>query len=100
MPTRRQFLTLSGPGARNGGHVVVCVFMRGGADTLNMLVPFGDDDYYRARPSLAIAPPGSSESAAIALDDRFGFHPKMRPLVPAFREGHLAVVNAVGSDNT
>lgn len=90
-----------------GGHTLVLVFLRGGADTLNMVVPYFEDEYYRRRPTLGIAAPrnsarpgGTSEGdAAIKLDDRFAFHPKMSALMPAFREGRLCVVNAVGSDN-
>jgi uncharacterized protein (DUF1501 family) len=37
-------------------HTLVCVFLRGGADTLNLLVPYGDDTYYRKRPTIGIAP--------------------------------------------
>ena len=29
-----------------GTRTLVCIFLRGGADTLNLLVPYGDDDYY------------------------------------------------------
>lgn len=105
LPSRRGFLRNlvfgSDPAVKNAGpHTLVVVFLRGGADTLNMIVPYADDFYYAKRPNLAIAHPdkGTAE-AAIKIDDLFGFHPKMRPLVPLFREGRLGVVNAVGSDN-
>ncbi|MGB5037626.1 MAG: hypothetical protein WBQ66_13510, partial [Blastocatellia bacterium] len=82
-------------------HTLVVVFLRGGADTLNIVVPYGDDRYYALRPTIAIPPPTSSSSTATAirLDDLYGLHPRMMPLVPAYREGRLAVVQAVGSDN-
>ena len=35
--------------------LLIVVFQRGAVDGLNMVVPFGDGDYYRARPSIAIA---------------------------------------------
>lgn len=38
---------------REPGPVLVVVFLRGGADGLHLVVPHGDDDYYRARPSIA-----------------------------------------------
>jgi uncharacterized protein (DUF1501 family) len=101
MVTRRAFLT----GRRDGGReaaapTVVCVFLRGGADTMNMVVPYGDDRYYAARPTIAIPPPGSSSDAAIRLDDLYGLHPRMAPLLGAFREGRLGILQAVGSDDT
>ncbi|MEZ5431922.1 MAG: hypothetical protein R3F31_12260 [Verrucomicrobiales bacterium] len=35
---------------------MICVFLRGGADTLNLWVPYADDAYYRQRPSLSSVP--------------------------------------------
>jgi uncharacterized protein (DUF1501 family) len=102
MVTRRAFLThfaATGRARDAAPHTLVCVFLRGGADTLNVVVPHGDDDYYRARPSIAIPRPGAT-GGAIRLDDYYGFHPAMRPLGAAYAEGRLAVVQAAGTDNT
>ncbi len=74
------------------GRKLVVVFQRGAADGLNMVVPHGEPDYYRMRPSLAI-PKGQ----AIDLDGFFGLHPAMAPLQPLFSQGHLAIVHAAGS---
>ena len=38
--------------------------MRGGADGLSLCVPFGDADYYTARPTIAVARPDSSAEFA------------------------------------
>lgn len=78
---------------------LVTVFLRGGADGLNMVVPYGDPDYARLRPSLAIAAPGKGEQACLDLDGFFGLHPAFAPLLPAYREKRLAIVHAVGSDD-
>lgn len=86
-----------------GAKTLVCVFLRGGADTLNLIVPYGDDEYYKARPTIAIPSPAKNseaKDAAIKLDDFYAFHPKLRPLLPIFKEGRLGIVQAVGSDNT
>ncbi len=103
--TRRKFIRnlmiAAEPAA--GRQTLVCVFLRGGADMLNLVVPYGDDRYYSLRPTIAIAAPkGNDEAtdAAIRLDDYYGFHPKLRPLLPQFREGRLGIVQSVGSDNT
>lgn len=80
-------------------NTLVCIFLRGGADTLNMIVPYGDDDYYRLRPTLSIAHPSNESESAVRLDDFYGFHPRLEPLYPIFEEGRLAVAQAVGSDN-
>ena len=81
----------------NQRDVLVCLFLRGGADALNVVVPFGDDDYYRSRPKLAFRPPGSSADAALDLDGFFGFHPLLAPLKELYDDGVLAVVHAIGS---
>ena len=76
-------------------NTLVCVFLRGAADTLNMVVPYGDDEYYRLRPTIAIPKP----TTELKLDDFYAFHPNLAPLLPAFNEGRLGVVQAVGTDN-
>src|SRR6476469_5893001 len=55
--------------------VLVTIFQRGAVDGLNMVVPFGENAYYGARPSIAIARPGTRPDAAIDLDGFFGLHP-------------------------
>jgi uncharacterized protein (DUF1501 family) len=88
--------------AQNGvqGDTIVCIFLRGGADALNMIVPFGDDNYYDARRTLAIPRPDSSSgNHAIALDNFFGLNPDMLPLHELFTAGHMAAVHAVGAPN-
>jgi uncharacterized protein (DUF1501 family) len=97
----RQLIFSQPPAVAEGAaHTLVCIFLRGGADTLNMLVPYGDDDYYRNRPTLAIPRPSASAGSAVKLDDFYGLHPRLSPLAPIFREGRLGFVQAVGSDNT
>jgi uncharacterized protein (DUF1501 family) len=81
-------------------HTLICVFLRGGADTLNMLVPYGDDDYYKARPTIAIGTPNKSRSTSVlAIDSFYGLHPKMAALLKPYQDGRLAFVQGVGSDN-
>ena len=79
---------------------LVCIFLRGGADTLNMLVPYAHDEYYKLRPNIAIKKPShTAAAAAIKIDDLYAFHPKMAPLLPIYRDGRLGMVQAVGTDN-
>jgi uncharacterized protein (DUF1501 family) len=77
--------------------VLVAIFQRGAVDGLNMIVPFGERDYYASRPSIAITRPGSGADAAIDLDGFFGLHPRLAPLEPLFTARQLAVVHACGS---
>lgn len=76
--------------------VLVVLFMRGGWDGLNVVVPHGDDDYYRLRPSIAIPRPQSGAAyPALDLDGFFGFHPSMTALHDLYSRGMVAVLPAV-----
>ncbi len=79
--------------------VLVCVFQRGAVDGLSMIVPHGEKEYYKVRDGIAIERPGRGNDAnrAIDLDGFFGLHPALAPLQPWYRDGHLAIVHAVGS---
>ena len=79
--------------------LLIVVFQRGAVDGLNMVVPFGDGDYYRARPSIAIAKPGAADGA-LDLDGHFGLHPRMSALKPLWDRRELAIVHATGSHDT
>jgi uncharacterized protein (DUF1501 family) len=92
-----EFLARTVAAAEARRRVLVTIFQRGAVDGLNMVVPFGERDYYRARPSIAIGPPGSGPGAALDLDGFFGLHPRLQPLEPLYRAGHLAIVHACGS---
>ena len=83
------------------GKVLICLFQRGAADGLNVVVPHGEKAYYAMRPSIAIPQPsrGSAE-AAIDLDGFFGLHPALAPFKPLYDRGLLAPVQAVGSPST
>ncbi len=79
---------------------LIAIFQRGAVDGLNMVVPFGEGDYYKARPSIAIARPGSGDGAALDLDGFFGFNPRLQPLKPFWDARQLAIVHACGSPDT
>lgn len=78
--------------------MLVPIFLRGGADGLNMAVPHGDAEYYALRRTLAIPRPGRGPNAALDLDGRFGLHPALAAWHPLYREGRLAVLHAVGRE--
>ncbi|MBX7207739.1 MAG: DUF1501 domain-containing protein [Verrucomicrobiaceae bacterium] len=87
--------------AKETTHTMICVFLRGGADTTNMWVPYADDAYYRQRPTLSIKRPGSASDASIKLTDHYALHPALRPFESLFKEGRLGAVQSVGiTDNT
>ncbi len=97
----RPRLSFAPPHTAPRGDVLVVVFLRGAADALNIVVPHGDNAYYANRPTLGIPRPddrAAKESLrAIDLDGFFGFHPALRPLLPAWQAEQLALVHACGA---
>ena len=47
-------------GARRSKQLIA-IFQRGAVDGLSVIVPYGEADYYRVRPSIAIPRPGSAD---------------------------------------
>jgi len=77
------------------------VFLRGGLDTASVVVPAGSEFYYRVRPNIAIAAPGSQADAALALDSYWALHPALREtLVPLYERKQAAFVVFAGSEDT
>jgi len=90
------FVTNALAAARARRKVLVTVFQRGAADGLSMVVPYGEEWYYKTRPSIGIPRPGV-ENGVVDLDGFFGIHPKMAPLADLFHRNELAIVHACGS---
>jgi len=82
--------------APQGAHSLVCIYLRGGADWLNMLVPTGDKEYEAIRPTLAL----EQADGLIKLDGDWALHPALRSLAPFWEEKMLAPICAVGSPHT
>jgi len=79
---------------------LVVVYLGGGNDALNTLVPYQDPSYYSRRPSIAV-PAGQvlqvgTDTAGRAL----GLHPRLGGLLNIFNEGHLALVQRTGYENS
>jgi uncharacterized protein (DUF1501 family) len=98
---RRAVLYAEQRGAARG-KTLICLFQRGAADALNVVVPHGDPFYYSLRPSIAIAAPARAAGGdgALDLDGFFGLHPALAPLMPLYKRGMLAPIHAVGSPSS
>lgn len=94
--------------AASEGHnrkTLVAIFLRGAADGLNIVVPFGDPRYRELRPTLGLQPPQPQDAgqnngpfgAVIDLDGKFGLHPGLRPFKELWDKRQLAIVEAAGS---
>ncbi|WP_047302383.1 DUF1501 domain-containing protein [Pseudomonas fluorescens] len=77
------------------------VFLRGGYDCNNLLVPYSSDFYYESRPNLAIARPDAhNPQSAIALDSHWGLNPVLRDsLYPLWQRKEMAFVPFAGTDD-
>jgi uncharacterized protein (DUF1501 family) len=76
---------------------LVVVMLRGAMDGLSAVVPYGDTHYARLRPTIAIPAPGQ-DGGVLRLDDLFGLHPALAPvLMPLWERGQFSVVHASGS---
>ena len=79
------------------GKTFVAVFLRGGMDGLNFIVPFGDPGYRALRPSLGLGTPGAP-GGVLDLDGFFGLNPNAAALAPYFKNGSAMALHAVGYD--
>jgi len=94
--------TLAQTGQTGRRKLLVTIFQRGAMDGLNAVVPYGEQEYYALRPSIAVPRPKSGDAmAAIDLDGFFGVNPALSAFKPIYDSGQLAIIHAVGSpDNT
>ena len=81
-------------GAGRPDRVMVIVQLAGGNDGLNTVVPVRNDDYYKARPKLAIA-----RDEALKLTDDLGLHPAAKGFKKLYDDGLMGVVQCVGYPN-
>ena len=75
-------------------NILVVLEMTGGNDGLNTVIPYADDLYHKARPTLR-----QTKDVVIRLDDHVGLHRGMQGFKPLLEQGQLAVVQGVGYPN-
>lgn len=78
------------------GHILVVLQLAGGNDGLNTVIPFGDDDYRRARPTLALR---ENQVLKLGSKEKVGLHPALAGLAKSYEGGYLSVVQGVGYPN-
>ncbi len=90
-----QFLARTALAATPGkDSILVVVEMSGGNDGLNTVIPYADDLYHKARPTLR-----QTGDGVVRLDDHVGLHSSMQGLRPLWQQAQLAVVQGVGYPN-
>src|SRR3981189_3432945 len=93
------FVKMANAATTKGSKTLVAIFQRGAVDGLNMIVPYGEQAYYAARPTIAVPRPGA-EAGRTDLDGFLGLHPSVASLSPYFKDHSAAFVRGVGSPDT
>lgn len=109
---RRDFLTagLAATTATIGGRAwsapttdqrLLVIFLRGGYDAMNVVIPTSSDFYYESRPTIAIARPDpANPNAALPLDSDWSLHPALKDsLYPLWAKKQIAFVPFAGTDD-
>ncbi|RZK70499.1 MAG: DUF1501 domain-containing protein [Pedobacter sp.] len=78
----------------SGHKNLVVIQLSGGNDGINTVIPFGMDDYYKKRKSIAIP-----KNEIIKLTDLQGLNPNMEALREVYDQGHMGILNSVGYPN-
>jgi uncharacterized protein (DUF1501 family) len=99
----RTAMALDGPSSQLGPvtldaskkkNILVVLQLSGGNDGINTLIPFGDTNYAKLRPTLGIP-----ASDVLKLTDGVGLHPSLGKLKTLYDQGKMAVIQGVGYPN-
>jgi uncharacterized protein (DUF1501 family) len=77
-----------------GSRKLIVIQLSGGNDGLNTIVPYADDLYHNARPSLAW-----HETEVIKIHEHFGLNPGLEALHDLYDQGEWSIINNVGYPN-
>ncbi len=79
--------------AAESNKILVVFEWFGGNDGLNTIVPYGDQAYYKHRPTIGIA-----EKDVLKIDAQFGWQKSMGGMKNLYDDGKVAIVQGVGYD--
>jgi uncharacterized protein (DUF1501 family) len=110
---RRDLLKLGGAALTSGGVAgrlfaapasgprFLLVFLRGGYDAANLLIPYSSSDYYEARPTIAVPRPDpASSTSALALNADWALAPAVRDTIGAmYGQRQAAFIPFAGTDD-
>lgn len=71
--------------------LLVLVYLKGGNDAYNTLVPFTDPKYKILRPTLALA-----RENLLHINDKQAMHPALKSLLPSWQAGDMAWLQGIG----
>jgi uncharacterized protein (DUF1501 family) len=76
------------------GKILVVVQLSGGNDGLSMVIPYGDDNYYRARTRIS-----HPANQILKINGYVGLHPSLTSVKELYDNGDLGIVQGVGYPN-
>jgi uncharacterized protein (DUF1501 family) len=85
---------LDGVSEKHPNRILIVLELSGGNDGLNTVVPYADDAYYKARPTIGI-----KKGQVLKLNDSLGLHPACPGMQSLFTDGKLAIVPGCGYPN-
>ena len=91
VPTFLDGMALAGPPLGPTDRIVVSVFLAGGNDALNTVVPADDGRYFDRRGSMAVSVDGST-----AIGEGLYLNPNLTRLKTRFDAGQVAVIRGIG----
>src|SRR6476659_1308585 len=94
------FLTAIAQAQTLSSRRLVVVYLGGGNDSLNTLIPYQDQSYYSRRPTIAIPAGQVLQVGTDAAGNALGLHPRLGGLANVFNEGRLALVPRAGYANS
>jgi uncharacterized protein (DUF1501 family) len=78
---------------------LVVLYLGGGNDSLNMLVPYTDPFYYSRRPTIAVQPGDVLQIGSDSSGKPLGLNPRMGGLLNIYNQGRLAIFQRTGYPN-
>jgi len=79
---------------------LVVLYLSGGNDALNTLVPYTDQFYYQRRPTVAVPATQVLQIGSDSSGRPLGLHPRLGGLREIFNEGNLAIIQRAGYTNS
>jgi uncharacterized protein (DUF1501 family) len=89
---------LTNPTADND-RILVVLFLEGGNDGLNTLIPFEDPLYDKYRADVGFTTAAEKAQITFKVRDDLGFNPACNSLEPLWQEGKMAIVQNIGIEN-
>jgi uncharacterized protein (DUF1501 family) len=79
---------------------LVVVYLSGGNDALNTVIPYQDPFYFSRRPAIAVPAGQALQIGSDSSKKALGLHPRLAGVQTMFNEGRLAIVQRTGYSNS